>query len=66
MYVLNLPVSIGLLFTTLRITIANPKWVKAIRGNKDDTNDSKWIGDLFRFRFSTRKLYSKQTYSYSS
>lgn len=29
-------------------TIANPKWVKAIKGNKDDTKDSKWIGDLFR------------------
>jgi len=33
---------------TIRITIANPKWVKAIKGNKDDTKDSKWIGDLFR------------------
>lgn len=32
----------------LHITIANPKWVKAIKGNKDDTKDSKWIGDLFR------------------
>ena len=29
-------------------TIANPKWVKAVKGNKDDTKDSKWIGDLFR------------------
>ena len=28
--------------------IANPKWVKAVKGNKDDTKDSKWIGDLFR------------------
>ena len=32
----------------IRITIANPKWVKAVKGNKDDTKDSKWIGDLFR------------------
>lgn len=24
-----------------------PKWVKAVKGNKDDTKDSKWIGDLF-------------------
>ena len=32
----------------LHITIANPKWVKAVKGNKDDTKDSKWIGDLFR------------------
>ena len=30
------------------VVIANPKWVKAVKGNKDDTKDSKWIGDLFR------------------
>lgn len=33
---------------SIRVTIANPKWVKAVKGNKDDTKDSKWIGDLFR------------------
>ena len=38
----------NLLENTIRVTIANPKWVKAIKGNKDDTKDSKWIGDLFR------------------
>ena len=38
----------NLLEDTIRITVANPKWVKAIKGNKDDTKDSKWIGDLFR------------------
>lgn len=32
----------------IRVLIANPKWVKAVKGNKDDTKDSKWIGDLFR------------------
>ena len=32
----------------IRIVMANPKWVKAVKGNKDDTKDSKWIGDLFR------------------
>ena len=32
----------------IRVVIANPKWVKAVKGNKDDTKDSKWIGDLFR------------------
>ena len=32
----------------IRVIIANPKWVKAVKGNKDDTKDSKWIGDLFR------------------
>ena len=38
----------NLLEDSIRITVANPKWVKAIKGNKDDTKDSKWIGDLFR------------------
>ena len=33
----------------INVTIANPKWVKAVKGNKDNTKDSKWIGDLFRF-----------------
>ena len=32
----------------IRITVANPKWVKAVQGNKDDVKDSKWIGELFR------------------
>ena len=32
----------------IRVVIANPKRVKAVKGNKDDTKDSKWIGDLFR------------------
>ena len=32
----------------IQVVIANPKWVKAVKGNKDDTKDSKWIGDLFR------------------
>lgn len=32
----------------IRAVIANPKWVKAVKGNKDDAKDSKWIGDLFR------------------
>ncbi len=38
----------NLLEDAINITIANPKWVKAVKGNKDDTKDSKWIGDLFR------------------
>lgn len=38
----------NLLEDRIRVTIANPKWVKAVKGNKDDTKDSKWIGDLFR------------------
>ena len=32
----------------IRVVIANPKWVKAVKGNKDETKGSKWIGDLFR------------------
>lgn len=38
----------NLLEDEINITIANPKWVKAVKGNKDDTKDSKWIGNLFR------------------
>lgn len=38
----------NLLEDDINVTIANPKWVKAVKGNKDDTKDSKWIGDLFR------------------
>jgi hypothetical protein len=30
------------------VTVANPKWVKAVNGYKDDEKDSQWIGDLFR------------------
>ena len=37
----------NLLEDEINVTIANPKWVKAVKGNKDDTKDSKWIGDLF-------------------
>jgi transposase len=38
----------NLLEDTIRVTVASPKWVKAVKGNKDDVKDSKWIGDLFR------------------
>lgn len=38
----------NLLEYDINVTIANPKWVKAVKGNKDDSKDSKWIGDLFR------------------
>ena len=34
-----------LLEDEINVTIANPKWVKAVKGDKDDTKDSKWIGD---------------------
>ncbi|TEB05194.1 IS110 family transposase [Pelotomaculum propionicicum] len=38
----------NLLEDSINVTIANPKWVKAVKGNKNDKKDSKWIGDLFR------------------
>ena len=38
----------NLLEDEINVTIANPKWVKSVKGNKDDTKDSTWIGDLFR------------------
>jgi transposase len=38
----------NLLEDQISITVTNPKWVRAVRGNKDDAKDSKWIGDLFR------------------
>ncbi len=38
----------NLLEDNINVVIANPKWVKAVKGNKDDEKDSKWIGDLFR------------------
>lgn len=30
------------------IVVANPKWVKCIKGEKDDNKDAKWIADLFK------------------
>lgn len=38
----------NLLEDSINVTVANPKWVKTVKGNKDDAKDSKWIGDLFR------------------
>ena len=38
----------NLLEDIIRVAVASPKWVKAVKGNKDDIKDSKWIGDLFR------------------
>jgi len=38
----------NLLEDSIRVTIANPKWVRAVKGHKDDAKDSKWIGNLFR------------------
>lgn len=45
---MGFPYSTFLKKRNIRVVIANPKWVKAVNGNKDDVKDSKWIGDLFR------------------
>ena len=33
----------NLLEDEINVVIANPKWVKSVKGNKDDAKDSKWI-----------------------
>ena len=38
----------NLLEDSINVVVANPKWVRAVKGCKDDEKDSKWIGDLFR------------------
>ena len=38
----------NILEDSIRVTVVNPKWVRAVKGHKDDTRDSKWIGNLFR------------------
>ena len=38
----------NLLEDEINVIVASPKWVRAVKGNKDDTKDSKWIGNLFR------------------
>ena len=30
------------------VVVANPKWVRAIKGEKDDNKDAKWIANLFK------------------
>jgi len=40
---------LNILEPELRVVIVNPKWVKAVKGNKDDVKDSKWIAELFCF-----------------
>lgn len=38
----------NLLEDQMNVVVANPKWVRAVKGNKDDVKDSKWIAELFR------------------
>lgn len=38
----------NILESTCSVTLAHPKYVKAIRGKKTDNKDAKWIADLFK------------------
>ena len=38
----------NILESTCTITLAHPKYVKAIRGKKTDNKDAQWIADLFK------------------
>ena len=42
------PVYNALEYYISNVVVANPKWVKAIKGEKDDNKDAKWIADLFK------------------
>lgn len=47
----------NLLENELNITVCNLKWAKAIKGNKDDVKDSKWVGELFRIGLVPEVLF---------
>jgi len=38
----------NILEDTCQITLAHPKYIKAIRGKKTDKKDARWIADLFK------------------
>ena len=38
----------NILEDTCKITLAHPKYVRAIRGKKTDKKDARWIADLFK------------------
>lgn len=38
----------NILEQSCRVTLAHPKYVKAIRGKKTDVKDAKWIADIFK------------------
>lgn len=70
MYLWNLPESIGSLLLTflkdiVHITVANPKWVKAIKGNKDDVKDPKWIDGLSHFGLVPWSYIPKKQFVFS-
>ena len=47
----------NLLEDEINVVIANPKWVKAVKGNKDDAKDSKWIGDCSVWDLSKAAIF---------
>lgn len=57
----------NLLEDVIAVTIANPKikWVRAVKGNKDDVKDSKWIGDLFRLGIVPGSFVPEKTFAFS-
>ena len=38
------------------VVVANPKWVRCIKGEKDDNKDAKWIADLFKLGIVRRSF----------
>ena len=38
----------NILENTCRVTLAHPKYLRAIRGKKTDKKDARWIADLFK------------------
>ena len=39
----------NILEDSCHVVVANPKYVRAIKGQKTDDKDSAWIADLFKF-----------------
>lgn len=44
------------------VVVANPKWVKAIKGEKDDNKDAKWIADLFKLGIVRSSFISQKDF----
>jgi transposase len=45
---------------SLKIILANPEQVKALRGKKTDPNDSRWLASLLRARIGARQLHPRR------
>ena len=53
----------NILESHLHVVVANPKYVRAIKGQKTDDKDAMWIADLFKFD-NIRKLRELFRYRY--